>query len=101
MSVALSGNFLGAVVDAADTPSARLLGIRQGSRGVIVLSVKPASAAAVAGLKPGDLIEEINSKQVHDVMDLKFALGYASSPLRLLLNRYGRSVFTLLPKDVL
>jgi S1-C subfamily serine protease len=78
-----------------------LLAIQEGSRGVIVLNVKAASLAATAGLKPGDIIEEVNNKPIDNVADLKNAIEYSAWPLRLLVNRYHRSVFILLPKEML
>jgi S1-C subfamily serine protease len=101
MTGALSRILVGTTVVDVDRPHARLLGIREDRWGVLVANVKPDSLAANAGLKPGDVIEETNGKTVHNIAELKRALDYSSGPLRLLVNRYQRPVFILLPQEVL
>jgi serine protease Do len=57
------------------TPAlARRLGVREGP-GVIITDVKPDSAAARAGLEAGDVIREVNRRQVRGVDDLEKSLG--------------------------
>ncbi len=57
--------------------------------GVVVLKVKRGSAAAQAGLRPGDIITSINKKAVHDLDE---AFKFAGKGKRILLNiQRGRS----------
>ena len=56
--------------------------------------VQDGSRAADAGLRPGDVIEEVNRQPVQSVADLRAALESAADrPLLLLVNREGNEVF--------
>jgi len=72
---------------------ARQLGY-QGEKGVVVTTVNPGSPAAEAGLQRGDLIQEINRKEVASVDDLEEAIrGVESGDTVALLVRRGRNTF--------
>ena len=74
------------------TPSiARDLDISASTPGVVVTSVDPASAAAAAGLDPGDLIEEINRKPVRNSAEFRQDLRESRSASVLLLIDRGAS----------
>jgi S1-C subfamily serine protease len=76
------------------------LGLRGDARGLVVTDVDSAGAAGASGLRPGDVIEQINRQPVRSEEDLKSALSRAgSSPLLLFVNRRGSRVFvTLRPR---
>jgi S1-C subfamily serine protease len=62
--------------------------------GLVVENVDPDGRAALAGLQPGDVIQEVNRQQVKTVDDLRAALKKSSDrPTLLLINRDGRDVF--------
>jgi serine protease Do len=46
--------------------------------GVIVISIEPASLAEEAGIRPGDIIYEINRSPVRDLKDYSTAVSKAS-----------------------
>jgi len=46
----------------------------QGEKGVVVTQVNPGTIAALAGLRPGTLIQEVNRKQVQNINEFKQAL---------------------------
>lgn len=46
----------------------------EGETGVVVSEVKPGSPAARAGIRPGQLIQEVNREQVANIKDFKNAL---------------------------
>jgi serine protease Do len=73
---------------------ARELELSPSTRGVVVTSIDPASAAGEAGLQRGDIIQEVNRKPVHDVSGYEQALaGAGKQPVLLLVNRGGTTVY--------
>ena len=50
----------------------------QGQSGVVVMGVQPRSPAARRGLKPGDLIQEVNRRPVGNTEEYERALGAAA-----------------------
>ena len=74
---------------------ARQLGLPAGTNGVVVTGVAPDSAAAAAGVEPGDVILEINRQPVRSVADLKKLSGKLSKKegALLLINRRGGKLF--------
>jgi Do/DeqQ family serine protease len=76
---------------------ARELGV-QTSRGLVVTSVEPGSRAAAAGLRPGDVIEQVDRKAVSSGGGLKTALETGDKPALLLIHRGGVTLFVALPR---
>ncbi|HUN83911.1 MAG TPA: DegQ family serine endoprotease [Terracidiphilus sp.] len=72
------------------------LGLPNGTTGVVVTNVDPSSGAAAAGIRQGDVIEEVNHRPVHNVQEYQQALeGTTGKPVLLLLNRGGSTVFVV------
>jgi serine protease Do len=71
------------------------------SRGVVVTDVAPDSPASEAGVRPGDVIVEVDRKRVSSVADYQRALASAGNPNRLLLllDRQGQSFFVALSRS--
>jgi serine protease Do len=69
------------------------------ARGGLVTGVKPDSAAARAGLQPGDLITQVGKEEVKNANEVQRALGSAdaSKPVRLRVVRQGHGMFVILP----
>jgi Do/DeqQ family serine protease len=64
------------------------------AQGVVVEDVNPDGRAAMAGIQPGDLIEEVNRQPVKSVDDLRAALKKSTDrPTLLLINRQGNDLF--------
>ena len=75
---------------------AQQLGLPSGMTGVLVIDVDPSSAAAVAGVQRGDVIQEVNRKPVHNIAEYQQALaGADKQPVLLLLNRRGTTLFVV------
>jgi len=64
---------------------ARQLGLESGTTGVVISDINEGSPAAEAGLRPGDLITEINRKGIHNLNDYQQALKQVKSGENLLL----------------
>ncbi len=71
-------------------------------RAVEVMTVEPRSAAASAGIAPGDLIVAVNDRLVNGIDDLHRALSHAPADRRLTLSivREGRRVEKVVSIDV-
>ena len=54
-------------------------------QGVLIAEVEPGSPAEQAGLKPGQLLEEVNRQRVHNLKDLRKALEGAKGADKVLL----------------
>jgi serine protease Do len=68
--------------------------------GVVVIDVAPHSAAAAAGLEPGDVILEVNRKSVRSVNDVAELLRSvpAGGTAFVLVAREGEQVFLPMTK---
>ena len=71
---------------------AQLLGLKT-SQGVVVTRVAPGSAAAAAGLAPGDVLQAIDGKPLHDSDELRNAEGLLplGSKVTLSVSRNGQA----------
>jgi serine protease Do len=79
------------------TSLAQQFGLPAGSTGVVVTEVDSSSAAAAAGIQPGDLIEEVDRKPVLNVQQYQQALPKTpNQPVLLLLNHGGSTRFVVL-----
>ena len=85
----------GLSVEDLDRDTARELGLKGKTQGVVVTKVEPDSGAEKAGLMPGDVIREVNRQPVKSVKEFE----KVSSDLKkgdsilMLVNRRGGSLF--------
>jgi serine protease Do len=65
------------------------------TKGVVVADVDPSSHAADAGLRAGDVIQQVNRQPVKSVQDFDHAMASAKAgdPTLLLVNREGTTLF--------
>jgi serine protease Do len=77
---------------------AQQLGLEPGTTGVVISGVKDGSPAAAAGLRPGDLITEVNRKAIKNLNDYQQALQKVKKgdQLLLLIERAAGSFYTVL-----
>jgi serine protease Do len=76
------------------TPNlAEQLGMPASSTGVVVTGVEPSSKSADAGLRKGDVIQEVNRQPVKNVSEFQSALKKSGNEPLLLVNRQGRTLF--------
>jgi serine protease Do len=83
----------GVSVEDLDARTAREAGLPANTRGVVVTEVDPASPAASAGLKEGDVIQEVNHHAVISSDDLSSALHKSNGESLLLVNRGGNKLY--------
>ena len=88
-----SGRF-GLQVEPLTAEIARQLDLDRDVKGVVITGVEPASAAADAGLREGDVIQQVNGKDVRSTEDVRSALNAASDkPAVLLIARGSATIF--------
>jgi serine protease Do len=88
---------LGLVVKNLDQAMAQRLRLKE-TKGVVVIQVEQGSAAADAGLRPGDLIVEVNSQAVENVKGYQEIMAKVKkgSYARFLIKRQGRTLYLTL-----
>jgi serine protease Do len=79
------------------TPSIlRALGLPSGTQGVVVSDVESGSIAEEAGLRMGDIIQEVNRKPVANIREYAKAMQGVDTMVMFLINRKGEHVFVAL-----
>jgi serine protease Do len=68
------------------------------ARGLVVTDVAPDGAAARAGVRPGDVIVEVNRRPVATLAELRGAWDDARERVLLLVQRAGSALFVVLKK---
>ena len=83
----------GVTVENLDAQTAHQLGLSPATAGVVVTDVNPSSPLASAGLRQGDVIQEVNHQQVKNVAQFQEAIHKAGDNVLLLVNRKGTTLF--------
>ncbi len=83
------GGLEGVHVQELTPDAAKELQLAPGTRGVVVASVDPSSAAAAAGLSRGDVIQEVNRRPVQSITEYKQAVAAAGKQTIVLLVNEG------------
>jgi serine protease Do len=88
-----SGKY-GMTVEPITPDIARQLQLDRNVQGVVISGVDPSGAAASAGLREGDVIQQINGRPVQSTEEVRSALSAAGDkPAVLLIARGGNTVF--------
>ena len=88
------GGKLGVRVEPVTPEVAAQLELRSGTQGLVVREVNADGPAAEAGVRSGDVIEQVNRQPVRSATDLSGALQRSGNrPALLLVNRAGNSFF--------
>ncbi|MBY0493252.1 MAG: DegQ family serine endoprotease [Cyanobacteria bacterium] len=89
-----SSSKYGLTVEPITPEIARQLQLDRNAKGVVITGVDPSGAAASAGLREGDVIQQVNGKSVDSADDVRDALtAAAGKPAVLLIARGGTTVF--------
>jgi serine protease Do len=83
----------GVEVTSLNPQIAEQLGLPASTTGVVVSGVDPSSKMADAGLRRGDVIQEVNHQPVKSVSEFQNALKKSGDDPLLLVNRGGRTLF--------
>jgi serine protease Do len=85
----------GVSVENLTPETARELKMSPESKGVVVADIDPSSHAAEAGLRAGDVIQQVNRQPVKSVQEFDHALSSAKKddPTLLLIRREGNTLF--------
>jgi serine protease Do len=87
----------GLTVETLTPEIAHDLNLSAQTAGVVVSSVEPGSAAAEAGLRRGDVIQEVNHQPVRNVSEFKNATAQlGKQPVLLLVNRGGNTLYVVI-----
>ncbi|NTU41590.1 MAG: DegQ family serine endoprotease [Nitrospirales bacterium] len=84
------------------TPSiAKQLGIGRDEKGVVITRLDPASTAEEAGLRKGDVIQEIDRQKIQDLNDFTKIVSRTGpeSTILLFINRSGRRFYVALSQQ--
>ncbi|MDR2592726.1 MAG: DegQ family serine endoprotease [Chitinispirillales bacterium] len=93
------GKFVGMTVDAITQELRDKFSLPKGVQGVVVTQIEPGSVAAQSGIRPGDIIMEVNRKAVPSVKDFsQNTAGLKTGDTALLLIQRGGSTFYLVLK---
>jgi len=94
---------LGMQLSTLDDDARKMFNIKEGARGVVVSAVDPGSAAAERGLRPGDIIQEVNHQAVDKPGQVAKAIedakkeGGKKPALLLVANAEGMARFVAIP----
>jgi serine protease Do len=85
----------GVSVESLTPETARQMKLDPATKGVVVADIDPSSRAADAGLRAGDVIQQVNHQSVKSVQDFDRAMSSAKKddPTLLLVNREGNTLF--------
>ena len=77
---------------------AQQLGLNPGEKGVVISGVEPGSPAVEAGLRPSDVVKEVNRQEIHNLNDYNLSIEKAKQDKSLLLaiKRGGSTHFVVL-----
>jgi serine protease Do len=85
--------YLGVMISNIDSSKAKLYGI---DHGVLINKVEPNSAASKAGLKPGDIIVEVNGEKVNNAGELRNKIAFAEPNTKVTLKVYRNEKYVTL-----
>ena len=95
---ASSGLLAGVAVEALDAGARSRLSVPERIEGVLVSSVAPMSPAAELGLRPGDIVVEVNRQPVRSVAEFERAAKSATKRALVLVYRNGMTLFLSLSR---
>jgi len=90
---------LGVAIQDLNPQIARQLGIPSSVTGVVVTQVQPDSPAADAGIKRGDVVQEVNRHAVKSASDFRDAVSQSAKSLLLLIQRDDKTIYAVVERE--
>jgi serine protease Do len=90
---------LGVAIQDLNPQIARQLGLPPSVTGVVVTQVQPDSPAADAGLKRGDVVQEVNRQPVKSASDFKNAVSQSAKSFLLLIHRDDKTIYAVVERE--
>jgi len=94
-----SGGKLGVSIQDLNPQIARQLGLPTSVSGVVVTQVQPDSPAADAGIKQGDIVQEVNRQPVKSASDFRNAISQSTKSVLLLIHRDDRTIYAVVERE--
>ena len=85
--------YLGVMISNIDASKAKLYGI---DHGVLVNQIEPNTAASQAGLKPGDIIVEVDGKRINNAGELRDKIAFKGAGSNVSLKVYRNGEYIIL-----
>jgi Do/DeqQ family serine protease len=96
-----NGDRFGLTLEPLTPDMASRLGLAAGDQGLLVSRVEPGGAAADAGIRQGDVVQEVNRQPVRTVPEFSAAAQKSGSrPALLLVNRRGNPLYLTMRPSV-
>ena len=96
----VGGGKFGLTLQTLTPDSASRFGLEPGDQGLLVTRVNPAGSAADAGIRQGDLVQEVNRRPVRTIADFTAAIQQSGTrPSLLLIKRRDQTVYVTLRQD--
>jgi len=89
---------LGVSVQDLTPQIARQLGVQASRSGVVITQVQPDSPADEAGIRQGDIVQEVNRQPVKSASDFQNAVSQSSKSVLLLIQREDSTMYTVVEK---
>src|SRR5678816_293221 len=90
---------LGVAIQDLNPQIARQLGLPSSVSGVVVTEVQPDSPAAEAGIRPGDVVQEVNRQPVKSASDFRNAVTQSSKSVLMLIHRDDKTIYTVVERE--
>ena len=90
---------LGVAIQDLNPQIARQLGLSASVTGVVVTQVQPDSPAADAGIKRGDVVQEVNRQPVKSASDFRNAVSQSAKSLLLLIQRDDKTIYAVVERE--
>jgi len=90
---------LGVAIQDLSPQIARQLGLPPSVTGVVVTQVQPDSPAADAGIKRGDVVQEVNRQPVKSASDFRNAVSQSAKSLLLLIQRDDKTIYAVVERE--